>query len=304
MKINNIDVKLVKQSSVSSPNVSVIIRCKNEEKGIETCIKSIVNQQMNRKVEIIIIDSGSTDNTLYIAQNYDVTIYTIPSNQFQFGSSINLGITLARGEYCMFVSAHAIPANNKWLINLLKPMEKDAMIAGTFSRQLYYSDSDFIQKRNIDETFGKSSKMYTISGGSFKQNLKNISFSNASSCIRKNIALKIPFKNVIASEDREWAYRAMKNGYKIVYVSKSEIFHVHNETPTQWYKRIYINSKALHEFASVKINWLEFLPLIVWKVLKDIKYCKKNKIKISNSILKQSIKYEYLYSKAHLKGSE
>lgn len=304
MKINGIDVKSIKKSTIRTPKVSVIIRCKNEQKGIEACIKAINEQCIKDKVEIIVIDSGSTDNTLTIASKFDVNIFVIPSRQFQFGSSINLGVTLAKGEYCVFVSAHAIPANNMWLKNLVKPMEEHIDIAGTFSRQLYYPNSDFIQKRNIEETFGKKAREYTISSGTFKQNLKNIAFSNASSCVRKNIAIRIPFKNLIASEDREWAFRVMKAGYKILYVCNSEIFHVHNETPAQWYKRIYINSKALNNFANIKINELEVLPLAIWKIIKDIKYCNDQGFKISMTTIKKSIKYEYLYALAHLKGSK
>lgn len=303
MKINNIDVSVVKEIQNISPQISVIIRCKNESKSIAQCIEAILKQQINNQIEIIVIDSGSTDDTVRIAQNYDVSIYSIPSNQFQFGSSINLGIELAKGKYCVFVSAHAIPANSKWLFSLVKPLQKNKKIAGTFGRQLYHANSDFIQKRCIDETFGKKHRLYTISSGSFKQNLRNISFSNASSCIRKDIALEVKFSNVLASEDREWAYRVMKKGYDILYVSDSLIYHVHNETPDQWYKRIYINSLALHQFAGVKINLLEIFPLTFWKIFKDMKYCKDNDISVDNAVIKKSIKYEYLYAIAHYKGS-
>ena len=303
MKINDIDVSVIQKAQNSCPQISVIIRCKNESKSIAKCIEAILNQRVNAQFEIIIIDSGSTDDTVKIAQKYNVTIYSIPSSQFQFGSSINLGIELAQTEYCVFVSAHAIPANSKWLSSLVKPMQEDKNIAGTFGRQLYHINSDFIQKRCIDETFGKKQKLYTVSSGSFKQNLKNISFSNASSCVRRDIALKIKFSDVIASEDREWAYRVMKKGYKILYVSDSLIYHVHNETPDQWYKRIYINSLALHQFAGIKINWVEMAPLAFWKIFKDMKYCKDNNLSVDNTVIKKSIKYEYLYALAHYKGS-
>lgn len=304
MEINNIHVNLVKKSTITFPNISIIIRCKNESKSIEKCIRAILSQKTNEKYEIIVIDSGSTDKTIDLAKKYNVTIYTIPSEQFQFGSSINLGIKLAEGKYCVFVSAHAIPANNVWLAELIDPMQKDERIAGTFSRQLYYDTSDFIQKRHIDETFESKNRRYKISSGTFRQNLKDICFSNASSCIKKKVGLVIPFKNVIASEDREWAYRVMKDGYEIEYVSTSLIFHVHDETPAQWYRRIYINSKALKCFAGIGINVFEIIPLWGWEVRKDIKYCRDKNIKITSSIFKEAIKYEYLYAIAHFKGSK
>lgn len=304
MKVEGIEVTLIKKSTVTFPKVSVIIRCKNESKHIEKCILAILNQDIGIDVEIVVIDSGSTDETLDIVKKYDVSLYTIPSKQFQFGSSMNLGVALSNGEYCTFVSAHAIPANNKWLVNLVNPMLVDMTVAGTFSRQLYYPEADFIQKRTIDETFGQDKKIYKVTSGTFKDNLKKIKFSNASSCIKKEVAKKIKFANLIASEDREWAYRVMKEGYKIEYVPSSLIYHSHNETPEQWYHRIYINSRALNEFAGVKINFFELVPLACLKVIKDVNYCRSKKINLSLKNIKKSFKYEWLYSLAHLKGSK
>jgi GT2 family glycosyltransferase len=127
-------------------------------------------------------------------------------------------------------------------------------------------------------------------------------FSNASCCIRKSVAKKIPFRNLIASEDREWAYRVIKNGYKIIYAADSVVYHYHNESLDKYYKRIFINSKALYQFTGVKISFFHILPVMILNVFKDLKYMRKNNIKINCENINISLKYRYKYAIAHYKA--
>ncbi len=299
-----ITYKTLKKNKVSNPVVSIVIRCKNESKKITDCLDILFNQKLEYSFEIIVIDSGSTDGTLDIIKDYNISIYTITPKDFNYGTSINLGVNLSRGKYCVFVSAHAIPKNEEWLSGLVKPMVNDCDIAGTYSRQIPYDDTFFIEKRALSDTFGPYPKLQKIYQGDSKKTIRdNMVFSNASSCIRKSLALKYPFKNLPASEDREWALRVLREGYKISYEPSSIIFHAHNETPQQYYKRIFINSKALFFFFGIKIGIRHLIPLFLYQILKDIRYCKKNNIQINLSILKKSIVYRFYYVKAHYLGT-
>ena len=69
-------------------DVSLIIRCYNEEKHIEKLLNGIMQQALE-KIEIILVDSGSTDSTLSIAAAYPVKIVSIDPNEFTFGRSLN-----------------------------------------------------------------------------------------------------------------------------------------------------------------------------------------------------------------------
>lgn len=287
-------------------NISIIIRCKNEETNIRNCIEKIQQQLKYDQCEIIIIDSGSSDNTIEIAKEYDVNIYSIQSNEFNFGTSILLGNKLAciQSKYCVFISAHAIPANEFWLENLINKFSDEYVVA-TYSKQVYYDNTSFIEKRSLEETFGDKTIVQEKVNNMKKyvKYKKNITFSNASSCIRRDIIEKIPFRDIIASEDKEWAYRVLSKNYKIIYASDSIIYHCHNESLEKYYDRIYINSKALYEFSGFKINAIHIIPLIVWNVLKDMKYLKKNKIRIDRNSISISVKYRYKYAIAHYKAT-
>lgn len=285
-----------KIEKVEKPVLSIIIRTKNEEKDISTCLDQILKQEIEINYEIIVIDSGSMDNTILYAERYPVTIVKMPPEDFNFGFSINLGIHLSKGDFVCFVSAHAIPYNRFWLFEMMKHF-KDEKVCGVYGKQIPYDDTNYIEKRNLSRTFGEIQIVQKLDKSSidFVKDRNMIKFSNASSCIRKSVALEIPFKNIVASEDREWAFRALSAGYKIVYEPKSLIYHAHNETIEQWYKRIYINAKAVNEFTGFKIKFIYKLPLLLLNMYRDFMFCKKNKIRFS-------FKFSHLYWKTYVKA--
>lgn len=297
-----IDISKLKNSSLKKVDISIVIRTKDEEAKIKECLDKILSQKCGKTFEIIIIDSGSSDKTLNYAQNYDVSIYSIPSEQFNFGTSISLGIELSRGKFCVFLSAHAIPRNEFWLENLINKFDDN--VAAVYSKQTYSGDTFFIERRALDEAFGDENRIQKWDNKYKKYNdyKKEILFSNASCCIRKSVAQQIPFSDLIASEDREWAYRVIRNNYTIIYAADSIVYHSHNEPLDKYYKRIFINSKALYQFAGVKISFYHILPIILLNVFKDLKYMKKNNIKIDLKNINISFKYRYQYAMAHYKA--
>ena len=74
----------------SFPNISVVIPVKNEAGKIRECIEGILSQSIP-VMEIIVVDSGSTDGTIEILQDYDIVkLVQIPSDQFNHGETRNL----------------------------------------------------------------------------------------------------------------------------------------------------------------------------------------------------------------------
>ena len=85
--------------------ISVIINVYNGEKFIKKCLDSVVNQTY-RNLEIIIINDGSTDNTLSICESYkDGRIKIITTENFGLSKSRNIGIDNSHGEYIYFVDS-------------------------------------------------------------------------------------------------------------------------------------------------------------------------------------------------------
>lgn len=84
--------------------VSIIIPALNEEKNIENCLKSVINQTLPReKYEVIVSDSNSTDNTVKIARRYADKVIATKRRGVWYGR--NFGANSARGKYLIFIDA-------------------------------------------------------------------------------------------------------------------------------------------------------------------------------------------------------
>ena len=96
--------------------VSVVIRTLNEQQHLGQLLSAICKQIRDGfEIEIVIIDSGSTDKTLSIAKSFNCKITHIKKSEFTFGRSLNMGSDYATGEILVYVSGHCIPESDSWL---------------------------------------------------------------------------------------------------------------------------------------------------------------------------------------------
>ena len=109
-------------SNLNKPLVSIVIRTFNEEKFLSECLQAVCSQNYQGPVEILIVDSGSTDRTLEIAGKFNTKIVSISKVDFTFGRSLNQGCIESKGEIIVILSAHCIPINQNWLEFLINPI--------------------------------------------------------------------------------------------------------------------------------------------------------------------------------------
>ena len=196
--------------------VSIIIRTKNEERWINSCLESIFSQTY-KNFEIIIVDNYSTDKTVKKAEQFGIS-KILKIKKFFPGKAINVGIKKSKGDYVVILSAHAIPINNLWLEKLVNAIEEDEKFAGVYGRQEPMSFSPAADKRDMLLLFGLDRK-YQI---------KDSFFHNANSIIRRKIWNKISFDEKVTNiEDRIWAQEVINKNYKIMYEPEASVYHYH-----------------------------------------------------------------------------
>lgn len=198
-----------------SKSVSIIIRTKNEERWITQCLNGLSNQDY-RDFEVIIVDNESSDKTIEKVKQWGVK-KILACSDYLPGRALNMGIKQAEGNFIVCLSGHCIPVNNRWLSNLLNNF-KDLSVAGAYGRQEPMSFTSNADKRDLALIFGLDRKVQA----------KDSFFHNANSMIRKDIWMKAPFDETVTNiEDRVWAQKALRMGYKIVYEPEASVYHFH-----------------------------------------------------------------------------
>ena len=197
-----------------NPLVSIIIRTKNEERWISSCLQSVFNQT-HKNIEVIIVDNLSTDMTVKKAKEFSVKIITI--KEFLPGKSINDGIKASKGKYIVCLSGHCVPTNENWLSNLINDL-KNEEVAGVYGRQQPFSYSSDLDKRDLLTVFGLDKKIQK----------KDSFFHNANSAFRREIWNKFPFDEKVSNnEDRVWGQQVIDSNYNIIYEPEASVFHWH-----------------------------------------------------------------------------
>lgn len=105
-----------------APVVSIITVCFNSEKTIRDTIESVLSQDYPN-IEYLIIDGGSTDNTLSIVREYDVRISRIVSERDHgIYDAMNKGISFASGEIIGMLNSDDIYINDHVVSELIEKM--------------------------------------------------------------------------------------------------------------------------------------------------------------------------------------
>ena len=198
------------------PEISIIIRTKNEERWIAHCLAMIQKQDFI-DYEVILVDNESTDHTVEVAKRYKLA-KIVDIAEFKPGFAINEGIRASKGRYIVCLSAHCIPKSTGWLSQLRKNFDVEENIAGVYGRQLPVSFTDAVDKRDLLIVFGQDRRVQ----------VKDYFFHNANSMFRRDVWENYPFdENVTNIEDRVWGKAVVEASYKIVYDPDAAVYHHH-----------------------------------------------------------------------------
>ncbi len=251
---------------------SIVIRCYNEEKHIGKLLHGIM-QQTIKDFEIIVVDSGSTDNTLSIVRQYPVKIVSIKPEEFSFGSSLNRGCDAAGGDVIVIASAHVYPLHVDWLEQLLVPFE-DSKVSFVYGKQVGGETTKFSECQIFEKWFPDESN--------FSQD--HPFCNNANAAIQRDIWRQYPYDEKLTGlEDLAWAHVTMQAGYKIAYQPKAAVVHVHNEKSLQIFNRYRREAIALKRiFPNEKFNLWHFLQLYISNVINDYRHALASRKLLSN----------------------
>lgn len=207
------------------PPISVIIPAYNAEKYIERCLKCITNQNYPKeKMEIIVVDNNSSDNTANIIKSFDVRY--IFNEKKGPSASRNRGIAQSNGEYLIFTDSDCL-ADSNFVLNHVKAHlyfkknnPKVKMIGGGiggYNKNFWSVCDDFCS--------------WAAHHPDLNPKFKSI-FPSANISIPRNLIEEIGVFNedMQIGEDVEYCFRVSYGGYKLYFEPKAKVQHINRET--------------------------------------------------------------------------
>lgn len=219
--------------------VSVVIPVKNGGADLIRCLDAIRAQRTSEEVEIVVVDSGSSDGSVTAARVRSAIVREIAPYEFSHGASRNIGARLARGEVLVFISQDAYPVDERWLATITAPLRHDAEVAGVYGRQLPHPEATPPELYFLNFLYGQEPRRQQVQGVA-ELSMETTLFSNVNAAMPRNIWERFPFvEDIIMSEDQEWSRRVLLEGYEIVYEPRAAVRHSHNYTVGAAFRRFF-----------------------------------------------------------------
>ena len=197
---------------------SVVVRALNEAEHLPALFSGLLRQTIQPD-QVILVDSGSTDDSVAIAQAHGADITHIGPEDFSFGRSLNVGCAAATGEILVLVSAHVYPVDEHWLENLIAPFSESGVVL-SYGRQTGDHRTSFSELQLMRQWYPEQSNPD-----------QDTPFCNNANCaIRRDWWERFPYDEQLTGlEDLAWATNALDHGGRIAYRADATIAHIHDE---------------------------------------------------------------------------
>jgi rhamnosyltransferase len=279
-------------ASKPSAMVSIIIRTYNEERYLRELFEWIDRQKVSHEIQTVIVDSGSSDETLEIAKARADKIVHIKKDDFSFGRSLNMGCEVSDGDVFVFLSGHCIPYDEYWLRELIAPFERPS-VGMSFGRQIGNHTTKFSEKKVFEKYYPPH------------PNEERIAFfaNNASSAVLPECWRTYRFDEAIPGlEDMHFAKQLIRNGYKIEYCPGSIVYHLHHESWGRIKTRYEREAIALREIMpGIHLHYHNALRYAIAAVFSDFVSAFKERLLFRKFI--EIVLYRFLHYYGSSKGN-
>lgn len=241
--------------------ISIILPTYNAENYIESFFQKLYENLKNcgEKSEIIVIDSSSSDGTVDLVKKFGARVYVIPKIEFDHAGTRSKAAKLATGEILIFFTQDALLYDEHSISNLISHF-KDRDVGAVYGRQIYYENASpfgrHLRLFNYPDEF--LTKKYKDKD---KYGIKTAFMSNSFCAYRKAYLDRIGYfkDRLIIGEDTYAGALLLKAGYTIIYEPKAIVFHSHNYSVFEEFRRYFdigvfhnSNKWLLEEFGSAQ----------------------------------------------------
>jgi rhamnosyltransferase len=230
-------------------DVTIAILTYNGDTYLDRILDAVERQVFDGEVEVLVVDSGSTDRTLDIVAGHpDVRLHQIPNSEFGHGKTRNLAAQLARGEFVVYLTHDAVPVDEYWLSEMLAPFARFPSVEGVVGRQVPRPNCVPILKYEIDRVFSTQGPEFattiTYLDGAFDRQphywLPGAFYSDVNSAARRSFLVEtVPYRNVDYAEDQLFGHDILAAGRYKAYAARGAVEHSNDLSYREYKKRIF-----------------------------------------------------------------
>lgn len=218
---------------------TVAILTYNGDQYLDEILTAVERQEIDGEVEVLVIDSGSTDGTLEILSRHQgIRLHEIPNSEFGHGRTRDLAARLAKGEYVAYLTHDATPADPRWLAELLAPMRDDGRIAAVLGRQVPRPHCHPMLRYEILDTFAGLGPEFGITVFRDRPDFASRAefeaaafYSDVNAAARRDVLVgDVPYRDVSYAEDQLFGRDLLAAGYRKAYAPRAAVIHSNDLT--------------------------------------------------------------------------
>lgn len=234
--------------------ISVVIPVLDGAEFLAEVLDAVVNQKLDEPLEVLVIDSGSTDGSLAIAASFpQVRLIEIPQKEFGHGRTRNLGVSETSGDLIAFLTQDSTPATDGWLAAYREAFSINNRIGAAYGPHLPRDGVNPIMARLLIDHFAGFVPPGTPAGAPVVQRPGDTAYmSNSNSCIARAAWEQTPFRDIAYAEDQAFGRDSMLNGWSKVYVPAAGALHSHDFNMVETYRRYFDEYRGLNDSVGQK----------------------------------------------------
>jgi O-antigen biosynthesis protein len=238
--------------------VTVAIPVLNGARYLDEVLAAVRAQDIDGELEILVVDSGSTDGSLEIARRHGAVIHEIPKSEFSHGGTRNLAMGLARGDHVAFITQDATPAHQRWLASLLEGFRLADDVGLVFGPHLARPDASHMIKSEMERHFASWGGGEEVSVQRLDRTPAGIAayranpgwftfFSDVNGCVARRAWEQVPYRVVPYAEDQLIGREMIEAGFAKAFHPRAAVLHSHDYPPGEFLRRYFDEFRAVRE---------------------------------------------------------
>jgi glycosyltransferase involved in cell wall biosynthesis len=237
------------------PPPTVAIPVRDGGKLLERTLAALARQTV--KHELLVCDSGSTDDSVQLARTHGARVLAIDPSQFSHGGTRNLLMDNSSGARVAFLTQDAEPASEHWLEQLLGGFELEEDVAIVYGPYRPRPDAAPPVRLELERWFASLSpdgeeRVERLPARERSLPVVDLMgrrgfFTDANACLARAAWERVPFRVVPYAEDRVLAIDMLRAGYAKAFVPGAAVLHSHDFTPLQELRRCFDEWRGLRE---------------------------------------------------------